>query len=153
MVLSFLERQGLGEASVGFPFMLALAHYAWPYNVRELESAVRVAVTLSDGAPLDLLHLPEAVRRAWTATGHRRRSSGRGGRGRGDDVSQRAGRRGGSVVQPDDPWRYAERGAAARAAARHHGNIAAVGRELGKERMQVHRWLRRYSLDVEQFRR
>jgi transcriptional regulator of acetoin/glycerol metabolism len=36
---------------------------------------------------------------------------------------------------------------------RHRGNIAAVGRELGKERMQVHRWLRRYNLDIEEFRR
>ena len=36
---------------------------------------------------------------------------------------------------------------------RHHGNIAAVGRELGKERMQVHRYLSKYKLDIEEFRR
>ena len=36
---------------------------------------------------------------------------------------------------------------------RHRGNIAAVGRELGRERMQVHRWLRRYEIDVEPYRR
>jgi transcriptional regulator of acetoin/glycerol metabolism len=35
---------------------------------------------------------------------------------------------------------------------RHQGNIAAVGRELGKERMQVHRWLRRYNIDIEDYR-
>ena len=35
---------------------------------------------------------------------------------------------------------------------RHAGNIAAVGRELGKERMQIHRWLKRYDIDVEQYR-
>ena len=35
---------------------------------------------------------------------------------------------------------------------RHHGNIAAVGRELGKERMQVHRWLKRYNIDLSQYR-
>jgi transcriptional regulator of acetoin/glycerol metabolism len=35
---------------------------------------------------------------------------------------------------------------------RHHGNIAAVGRELGKERMQVHRWLKKYGIDHEQYR-
>ncbi|HJL24931.1 MAG TPA: helix-turn-helix domain-containing protein, partial [Polyangiaceae bacterium LLY-WYZ-15_(1-7)] len=35
---------------------------------------------------------------------------------------------------------------------RHQGNIAAVGRELGKERMQVHRWLKRYDIDVEHYR-
>ena len=35
---------------------------------------------------------------------------------------------------------------------RHAGNIAAVGRELGKARMQVHRWLKRYGIDLGQYR-
>jgi sigma-54 interacting transcriptional regulator/FHA domain-containing protein len=35
----------------------------------------------------------------------------------------------------------------------HHGNIAAVARAVGKDRMQVHRWVRRYAIDLEQFRR
>ncbi|MEM9193749.1 MAG: hypothetical protein AAGF12_31530, partial [Myxococcota bacterium] len=34
----------------------------------------------------------------------------------------------------------------------HGGNIAAVGRVLGKERMQVHRWLKRYAIDVNDYR-
>ena len=28
----------------------------------------------------------------------------------------------------------------------HHGNISAIARELGKERGQVRRWLRRFNL-------
>ena len=35
---------------------------------------------------------------------------------------------------------------------RHQGNVAAVGRELGKERMQVHRWMKRYGISVEDYR-
>jgi transcriptional regulator of acetoin/glycerol metabolism len=35
---------------------------------------------------------------------------------------------------------------------RHRGNIAAVGRELGKERMQIHRWLKKYGIDLGQYR-
>ncbi len=35
---------------------------------------------------------------------------------------------------------------------RHKGNVAAVGRELGKERMQVHRWMKRYGISVEDYR-
>ena len=35
---------------------------------------------------------------------------------------------------------------------RHHGNVAAVGREFGKERMQVHRWMKRYNIDVADYR-
>jgi transcriptional regulator with GAF, ATPase, and Fis domain len=35
---------------------------------------------------------------------------------------------------------------------RHGGNVAAVGRELGKARMQVHRWMKRYGIEVEDYR-
>jgi transcriptional regulator of acetoin/glycerol metabolism len=34
----------------------------------------------------------------------------------------------------------------------HQGNVAAVGRELGKARMQVHRWLKRYGIALEDYR-
>jgi transcriptional regulator with GAF, ATPase, and Fis domain len=30
--------------------------------------------------------------------------------------------------------------------------VAAVGRELGKARMQIHRWMRRYGIDVDDYR-
>ena len=35
---------------------------------------------------------------------------------------------------------------------RHNGNVAAVGRELGKARMQIHRWMKRYGIEVDEFR-
>jgi transcriptional regulator of acetoin/glycerol metabolism len=35
---------------------------------------------------------------------------------------------------------------------RHRGNVAAVGRELGKERMQVHRWMKRYNISIDEYR-
>ena len=35
---------------------------------------------------------------------------------------------------------------------RHRGNVAAVGRELGKERMQIHRWLKKYNIDLGTYR-
>ncbi|HOD23654.1 MAG TPA: hypothetical protein PKK83_15255 [Polyangiaceae bacterium] len=37
--------------------------------------------------------------------------------------------------------------------AAHRGNVAAVGRELGKERMQIHRWMQRYGIVVDEYRR
>jgi transcriptional regulator of acetoin/glycerol metabolism len=30
---------------------------------------------------------------------------------------------------------------------KHGGNISAVSRELQKDRVQIHRWLRRYGID------
>ena len=38
------------------------------------------------------------------------------------------------------------------ALAKHRGNVAAVGRELGVARMQIHRWLERYDIDIDEFR-
>lgn len=34
----------------------------------------------------------------------------------------------------------------------HVGNVAAVGRVYGKERQQVHRWMKRYGIDVAEYR-
>jgi DNA-binding NtrC family response regulator len=65
----FLALHGHPHHAVSFPFLFALLHYHWPYNVSELESAIRVAVTLADGAVLDLQHLPEGVRAALALSG------------------------------------------------------------------------------------
>jgi transcriptional regulator of acetoin/glycerol metabolism len=35
----------------------------------------------------------------------------------------------------------------------HAGNVAAVARAMGKERMQIHRWARRFGLDLDSYRR
>ena len=35
---------------------------------------------------------------------------------------------------------------------RYQGNVAAVGRQLGKERMQIHRWMQRYGIVVDEYR-
>jgi len=41
--------------------MLALVHYDWPFNVRELESAIKRGLALSPTGTLDSKHLPDAV--------------------------------------------------------------------------------------------
>jgi transcriptional regulator of acetoin/glycerol metabolism len=35
----------------------------------------------------------------------------------------------------------------------HGGNISAVARACGKARMQIHRWIKRYRLELGDFRR
>ena len=34
----------------------------------------------------------------------------------------------------------------------HKGHVAAVGRQLGKARMQIHRWMKRYGIEVDEYR-
>ncbi|WP_437299007.1 sigma 54-interacting transcriptional regulator [Sorangium sp. So ce426] len=55
----------------------------------------------------------------------------------------------GAAEQGDDPTRPEELKALLRA---HSGNIAGVARAMGKARMQIHRWLKRYEIDPDEFR-
>jgi len=161
LIRHFLARMDKPDLHVSFPFMLAVTHHDWPYNVRELESAVRVAMTLSAGAPLDLPHLPETVRRALDGHGSPMEVSlsTPGAQAaltyRGPMADPTASN---STVRPNAPATASKRSETPTEEElrdllfRHRGNIAAVGRELGKERMQVHRWLRRYNIEIDPYR-
>ena len=140
LVRHFLTKSGRADATVSLPYMVGLAHYGWPYNVRELESAVKLSVALSEGRPeLDLVHLPEPVRQCLQGHGEKRGPSAPS-----LPPQAAAPARGGGGTPSEAELREL--------LSRHRGNIAAVGRELGKERMQIHRWLKRYDIDVSDYR-
>jgi transcriptional regulator with GAF, ATPase, and Fis domain len=131
-----------------FGFMMALLGYDWPFNVREIQSAIKRAVALAEGGILEPRHLPPTV-----LEGSSEHARGSAGVGR-PDLRLRAS-------DPRPPARSSgegfSRGVPTEATmrellARHAGNVAAVGRELGKGRMQVHRWVKRYGLSLEDYR-
>ncbi len=137
----FCERYGRPAMRFSFSFLVALLHYDWPFNVRELESCIKRGVALTDGDELDTAHLPEAIAEHMVGYGERLRpaTSER-------PTSQR-------TTSPP-PSRRAPTAEELRALLeRHGGNVAAVGRELGKERMQIHRWLKRFDIDLSHYRR
>lgn len=205
LVLHFLARATTSAPTLGIGYMLALAHYDYPYNVRELESAVRLSVALSQGSELDVRHLPTIIQQALEAqsgapsadvdtvesTGPERAArrttaqdfepTGRIALGFADHRLAPAAAPIRGVASPASlaqTWRLgdsdpepmlADADEAAMSAqdarvpppsedalrallARHHGNVAAVGRELGKERMQVHRWMKRYRIVPDDYR-
>jgi transcriptional regulator of acetoin/glycerol metabolism len=100
----------------------ALLAAAWPGNVRQLEKCLAAAAVLAGSGTITLDHLPAELR------------------------------------GPPPPAAAAdEQGAAQRdelvaLLREHRGNVSAVARALGKARMQVQRWLKRYALDPEAFR-
>jgi len=109
--------------------MAGLLHHDWPYNVRELEAAIKRAAALTDPGAAPVLaedHLPESVKQAILDYARPSRRS----------------------VKTDAPSEDELRALLAEEA----GNVAAVGRRLGKARMQIHRWMKRYEIDVEDFR-
>jgi DNA-binding NtrC family response regulator len=127
---TFLERHKHAHLELSYGFMLGLVHYDWPYNVRELEACIKRCCAL-------------AVREAMADYGH---------------TSQER-----DSVYPTEPVVPAHlrsslpRGLPSESELRallerHQGNVAAVGRELGKARMQVHRWMQRYGIEIDDFR-
>ncbi len=140
LVRHFLTRAGRADARVTFSYVLGLAHYNWPYNVRELESAVKLSVALGDGPELDLGHLPDTIQKALD------------GHGRPQEHEPTQPDKSSASARPAHPGTPSEQ-ELRDLLSKHEGNIAAVGRELGKERMQVHRWLKRYNIDVNEYRR
>jgi DNA-binding NtrC family response regulator len=135
LLSSFLVRLGRSDLKPSFPYMTALLHYDWPYNVRELEACIKRSVALADGPVLLPEHLPEAVTLAMEGYGHVAPLPGQASR------LPPAAVQGAPSEQELRELLHA-----------HGGNVAAVGRVLGKARMQIHRWMKRYAIAVEDYR-
>ena len=102
----------------------ALLSYAWPLNIRELHQAMASAVTLATDDVIDATHLPAEVTTPPAPT---------------------------SMA----PEPSADDGLRDRLVAllhEHRGNVAAVGRALGKAPAQIHRWMHRFRIDPDTFR-
>jgi sigma-54 dependent transcriptional regulator, acetoin dehydrogenase operon transcriptional activator AcoR len=139
---TFLQRHKQARLVLSYGFMLGLLHYDWPYNVRELEACIKRCCALAEGELVTDALLPEAVREAIQDYGRAAAPV---------DTSTPAG-----VLSPLAP-RPTSRSVPSDAELRlmlerHHGNVAAVGRELGKARMQVHRWMQRYGIEIDDYR-
>ena len=105
----------------------ALLAYDWPHNVRELEHALSVALALTSDDLLGPAQLPPAVAAATFA---------------------REGRE--AVV---DEGGAALRAELVAALAKHDGNVSAAAREMGRARPLLHRWIHRFHLDPNVFRK
>jgi len=142
---AFAARYGRPEVGLSFSFMLALLHHDWPFNVRELESCIKRGLALTQGAPLDAKHLPDAIAFAMKSYGVKETTG---------TTAPMALDRETALPAPSAPVQKAapDEDELRALLAKHQGNVAAVGRELGKERMQIHRWLKKYGIDLDAYR-
>jgi sigma-54 dependent transcriptional regulator, acetoin dehydrogenase operon transcriptional activator AcoR len=134
LVRHFLEKAGRPDLGLTFGFMLTLCDYDWPYNVRECELTVRRVVAVAKGPALSAQDLPDDLREHTRDYGHRQEPK------EGTERVSVMPERGGAVSGPPTVERLRALLDA------HGGNIAAVARALGKDRAQVHRWLRRHGI-------
>jgi DNA-binding NtrC family response regulator len=126
LVAYFLRNAGVR----GFdqPAFRALALHGWPLNVRELEKIVTTAAVLTGGTkPIALRDLPEPIAKAIAlpAAPGVRRPTGPSP----------------TPAQLEELLR------------RYEGNVADVSRELGKHRAAVWRWIKKFGLGPQKFRR
>ncbi|MBV8760621.1 MAG: sigma 54-interacting transcriptional regulator [Deltaproteobacteria bacterium] len=106
-----------------------LFSYPFPRNIRELEKTLGLAVTIatSTAAPLvDIEHLPDELR----APNELRPAT----TPEIDEDEERKAHIIALLVQ-------------------HQGRVADVARAMGKARMQIHRWIQRYGIDLESYRK
>jgi transcriptional regulator of acetoin/glycerol metabolism len=126
LVAQLLKRTAAAERElrIEVDFVRALVAHDWPLNVRELEQALRVTSLLAtDDGVLRLAHAPESLR------------------AREED----------ETATSAEDQKLKEQVVAALQT--HEGNVSRVAAELGKSRAQVHRWMKRFGLAPDSYRR
>ena len=129
LTCEFLRRHGRPALRLAFGFILGLVNYDWPYNVRELEGCIKRCIALSDGLSVEESLLPEPIKELMIEYGRPLARSQQPVQDGSLDII-RASR----SAPPSDAELRA-------LLEKHRGNVAAVGRDIGKARMQVHRWM------------
>jgi sigma-54 dependent transcriptional regulator, acetoin dehydrogenase operon transcriptional activator AcoR len=129
IVAGLLSRHGSARPTITVDAMRVLLRHPWPLNVRELEHAMRAALALSPSR-IDVPHLPPAVREPPDAVGNAA-------------LPQRRQRMLTSeqLVRRDHLCALLEK---------HRGNISAVARDLGKDRVQIRRWIKQLEISVDE---
>jgi sigma-54 dependent transcriptional regulator, acetoin dehydrogenase operon transcriptional activator AcoR len=109
----------------------AILSYEWPLNVRELEQTLATCVALAKDGRIAVAHLPSHIARVLEPRENVRQGSA------------------GALSERDQRLRLD----LLAQLERHAGNLADVARAMGKARMQVHRWCRRFGVDPNVYRR
>jgi transcriptional regulator with GAF, ATPase, and Fis domain len=133
LIAALLERAG-GDVKLTCRAARALFNHRWPLNVRELEKALNTAAALAGAEAIDLRHLPEDLRAAGDRPATSIQPRPAEAAELGDEERERRDRLVALLTETE-------------------GNVAHVARSFGKAPMQIHRWLKRYGIELRAFRR
>jgi sigma-54 dependent transcriptional regulator, acetoin dehydrogenase operon transcriptional activator AcoR len=131
LVASLLSRAGGQHPGFEPDAARLMLAYSWPLNVRELEQCLATSALLAGADPVASTHLPEPVR-----TG-------------------RAPQPAVPVIAPTPELDDTDRELRDQIVAhlrQHAGNVSAVARDMGKDRKQIQRWLKRLAIDPDTYR-
>jgi transcriptional regulator with GAF, ATPase, and Fis domain len=133
----------------------ALVSHGWPLNVRELEHVLSVAIVTSTEDLLRIEHVGDALRARSAASPPPAPSASpapvpapapASAPARAPALAAAPASR---PLSDDDERLRAELSAEL---ARTNGNVSEVARTMGKTRMQIHRWMKRFNITPESFR-
>jgi DNA-binding NtrC family response regulator len=128
----------------------ALVSHPWPMNVRQLEHALSVALVTQGGELIKLEDVGEALKLPRTSDAPKRAGDSNVPREPDDDDGDDE-----ISARPSRELTDAEvklKGELVDALTRTKGNISEIAREMGKTRMQIHRWMKRFGIVPESFR-
>ena len=121
-----------------------LVMHGWPLNVRELEHVLSVALVTSKEDLLKLADVGDGMLRALrTSEPPKERESRDPGA---------ASARPASAARSLSEEETKLRDSLVEALSRTRGNVSEIAREMGKTRMQIHRWMKRFGLAPESYR-
>ncbi|HEX4460195.1 MAG TPA: sigma 54-interacting transcriptional regulator [Polyangia bacterium] len=130
LVSSLLTRYGGADTTLSPEALRALLRHGWPLNIRELEQCLRAALALSPQR-IDVAHLPASVRDPAPA---------------GLPPSSSPSSSSSKVLTAEQRARREELVGLLTA---NGGNISAVARHLGKDRVQIRRWIKQLGIAID----
>ncbi|WP_437613748.1 sigma 54-interacting transcriptional regulator [Sorangium sp. So ce834] len=159
LCVALARRHGRPVVRPSMAFMAGLLHHDFPYNVRELEAHIKRWAARDRGAELDVEDLSDEIRRTMRSYGARSSASqpspadeARATLAPEDEAAMSAGE-GAYAPRATLPPRISPDEKVLRELlVQQRGNVAAVARELGRDRAQVHRWIRRFNMNIDDFR-
>ncbi|TKC96378.1 AAA family ATPase [Polyangium fumosum] len=136
LVRDLLRRSKVpGASELGFTIQAGkwLLSQPWSLNIRELSQVLGVAAVLADGPLIERAHLVERSLGPLAPPSEE------------------------SVVAPEPEEERetapdALRGRIVALLEKHRGNVSGVARDMGKSRVQIHRWIQRFSIDADAYR-
>jgi transcriptional regulator with GAF, ATPase, and Fis domain len=134
MLIAALLRRHLGSQrppSLSAEAMRVLLRHDWPLNIRELEHCLRTALALC-GSRIEVAHLPQSVRNPAVAPT--------------TPPPVATARPAPLRLTPEQLARRDELRALL---VEHRGNISQVARVMGKDRVQIRRWIRLFELSLD----
>jgi len=150
-VLPRLAPERAASLKLGPDLATALVSHAWPLNVRELEHVLSVALVTSTDDTLRLAHVGDALRPARTSERPPRPSAPPAPPGAppAPASAEAPARSAPRALGPEDEKLKSE---LVDALTKTQGNISEIARSMGKTRMQIHRWMKRFGITPESFR-